>query len=486
MAWTWRIRIPDGTEGALLFDAARLRQNRPLWVDPAKGAWDYGPVPARYFVVYTGLWAYVLALFPPAWGEIPARAIATACWFGLLAWIALTSPPERRRAAVTAAVAAAAVYTSARFGCAGRPDSPALLLAGVALVRSVRGDRVRFADGALFALAAFVKPSVLGIASGTLLGELRLRRRRAWPGILGGALMSAALGLLLQFLSGGQWLTHVLRGNYGQLRLTFWCEQAESGLQFFGLPLAFAMGCAWRARRHPGVPRTLFALVSSTAWTLFTIAKAGAARNYWMEPSIAAVVVFSQAPLYPMTAAARAWTAAVAVAQSLWTGVASIRSSFEEMASAPAQRAVLDRARSAVGARPGEIVLGEDPGVEWALNRRLVQTPVYMTALGRVGRYPVDLWIQDVSRPEVVGIVMLDDLLEQPISRQDVSRDLFLPELRIVLGRRFVLREATAGMYLYALRPRDSRPRRRDPELGRRDPELRRPDPERGEPGSTR
>jgi hypothetical protein len=79
-----------------------------------------------------------------------------------------------------------------------------------------------------------------------------------------------------------------------------------------------------------------------------------------------------------------------------------------------------------------------------------------MTALGRVGRYPVDLWIEDVTRPQVVGIVMLDDSLERPIAEQDISRDLFLPELRIALERHFALREATSGVFLYSLRRRNS------------------------------
>lgn len=453
--WTSRIRILDGTEGALQFNAARIREHLPLWVDPAKGAWEYGAVPARYFVVYTGVWAYALASFPAAWGELPARAVATIAWFGLLSWIVVTSPRERRSAVGMAAVFAGGVYTSALFGSMGRPDSPALLLAGIGLCRAVRHDRVESIDGALFALAAFIKPSVIGIAGGALAGELVLRRERAWPAFVGAATTSILLALVLHLLSGGQWLTHVLRANYGQLRLSFWLGQAVSGLQFFGVPLGFAMWCAWRARRYPGVLRALLALVSSTAWTLFTIAKAGAARNYWMEPSVAAVVVFSQAPLLlPVAAGTRFLGAVLAVVQSVWTGVASIRSSIESIALVPAQRAILDRARFAIGARAGEIVLGEDPGLEWFLNGRLVQTPIYMTALGRAGRYPVDLWLEDVNRPEVVGIVMLDDLLERPTADQDVSRDLLLPRLRVALNRRFSLVEQAAGVYLYGLRNR--------------------------------
>jgi hypothetical protein len=191
---TFRPRILDGVEGALLFDAARLRQRLPLWVAPAQGAWDYGPVPARYYVAYTGVWAYVLSFFPAAWGELPARAIASLSWFGLLVGIVVTSPPERRKAALVAAVFVGGVYTSALFGSAGRPDSPALLLSGVALTRSIRRDRTGFFDGALFALAAFIKPNVLGLSSGAFAGELWLRRSRAWPAIAGGGACACRSG----------------------------------------------------------------------------------------------------------------------------------------------------------------------------------------------------------------------------------------------------------------------------------------------------
>jgi hypothetical protein len=451
---TFRSRILDGVEGALLFDASRLRQHHPLWVDPAQGAWDYGAVPSRYYVAYTGLWACVLSLFPAAWGEVPARTIATLSWFGLLAWIVARCPRDRRWPAWVAAVFVGGVYTSALFGSAGRPDAPALLLSAVALERSIRRDRVGFVDGALFALAAFIKPNVLGLSSGAFLGELWLRRWRAAPAVLGGATATGGLAWALARASDGQWWVHVMRANYGAMRFSFWIEQLTSGLQFFGLPLAFTAYCAWRARRQGGVPRTIFALVSSAVWAMVTIAKAGGTRNYWMEPCVAAVLVFSVAPVPPWPRGARALAAVLAIVQALWTGVASIRSSLESIALAPARRSVVVGARAAVRAQPDEIVLGEDPGLEWMLDGRSVQTPIYMTALGWEHRYPVDLWIQDVERAEVVGLVTFDDLLERPLSEVNVSEDLFLPALRIALTRRFVLVERAAGLYVYALRER--------------------------------
>jgi hypothetical protein len=145
----------------------------------------------------------------------------------------------------------------------------------------------------------------------------------------------------------------------------------------------------------------------------------------------------------------------VAVVQAFWMGVGSIRSSVESIRQAAPERVVVERARAVVHAKPGEVVLGDQAGVEWMLNHRLVQTPIYMTVLGRAHRYPVDLWAEDASRPQVVGLVSTDDLLERPIDQEDVN-DSFLRELRLVFRRRFVLVERTAGIYVYGLPERQT------------------------------
>jgi hypothetical protein len=324
---TFRSRLPDGVEGALLFSASRVREHRELWVDPLVGAWDYGPVPARYYVPYTGLWACVLALFPDSLETAPARAIGAVAWFGLLVWIAASAPSPRRRAAGVFAAFVAGIYTLAIYGASGRPDSPALLLAGVALVRTVRRDRAGPLEGALLAAAALIKPSVLGIAAGTLSCEIFRRRLRAWPALLGAASVSVMLVLALDRASHGQWLAHLTRGNFGRMQLAFWLGRLADRGPFFGLPFAFAGLCAWRARAVPGAMRALWALASTVGWTAFTLAKAGSASNYWMEPCIASLVIFSHVPLPDLSPALTTALSVLAPVQALWTGTASVRSS---------------------------------------------------------------------------------------------------------------------------------------------------------------
>jgi hypothetical protein len=259
------------------------------------------------------------------------------------------------------------------------------------------------------------------------------------------------MGTLLQAASHGQWFHHLTASIYAPPNLGLWLDQAPSALQFFGIPLIATGFCAWRARRDAGALLAFAALVTSVAWALFTISKPGAARNYWMEPAIGALVVFSHVPVPAVPPRWRAPAAVLAVVQALWMAVASVRSSMESTVEAPAQRAVVERARTKVGARPGEVVLGDQAGVEWMLNHRLVETPIYMTVLGRAHLYPVDLWIEDVSRPEVVGLVATDDIVERPLEEEDVVNDSFLPELRAVFKRRFVLVEKRAGIYVYGL-----------------------------------
>jgi hypothetical protein len=113
---------------------------------------------------------------------------------------------------------------------------------------------------------------------------------------------------------------------------------------------------------------------------------------------------------------------------------------------------MLESARERLGAAPSEIVLGAEAGLEYLLNRRLVQQPVYLTSLSRAGRYPIDLWLRDLTRPQVVGLLMNDDLLERPLSVENVSEDLFAPPVRAFLRERYTLVASGAGLYVYARR----------------------------------
>src|SRR5262249_42102781 len=178
----------------------------------------------------------------------------------------------------------AGAYPLAIFGAAGRHDAPALLLAGIALLRALRRGRVGAPEAALFALAAFVKPNVVGAAAGALACEIAARPPAAWPAARGGAALGAACVAGLHAASDGAWVTHLFLSTQTTPLLGLWRDQMKSRLPFFALPLAAAGWCAWRARGSPGAPIALCALAASCAWTGWSLAKVRSASNYCMDP----------------------------------------------------------------------------------------------------------------------------------------------------------------------------------------------------------
>ena len=153
-------------EAEPLYEASRLRAGLPLYVDPLVGAFDYGPVPTRCFVVYPPLWSWVLSHLGAGHAAIFARTACSMAWFGTLAWIAFGARQEGRKAAWLAASLAAGVFVLALWGTSGRPDSVAIALAAVSLQRAARRGEPDGWTGACVALAAWTKPNVLGIAVG--------------------------------------------------------------------------------------------------------------------------------------------------------------------------------------------------------------------------------------------------------------------------------------------------------------------------------
>ncbi len=447
--------LADNTEGGVLFEASRLRASLPLYVDPVVGAFDYGPVPARYFVMYPPIMPWLVSLLPSAGALTVARAFGCACWLGLLAWIASRATPECRRVAWTAAALVASVYALAPFAASARPDSLALLLAGLGLCRSVRLGRVDPLSATLFAVAPWIKPNILALAVGAMLVDLFLRRRRALLPIAVACLVTVTVFGLLWRASHGAILTH-LRMSMGQpASLTQWRAQVPGRLQFFALPMIFAGLCGWRARGEASVRIALGALVASFAWALLSVAKIGSSACYWMEACVAAVAVLSRAPVPEPSGLTGLLAAAAALVQALWIDVASVRSTVEAMFDqVPSEERAIGRARAVCGARDKELVVADDVGVEFALNGRIVDQPFQMTHLVRAGLYPLKLWAADIEREEVVGVVLRNDLLERPLSSESAEYDRFGPEMRRVLRERFHLADRNGEWRTYCA-PRD-------------------------------
>lgn len=462
LAWgalTLTARPLDGVEGDVLFEAMRIRAHLPLYVDPTVGAREYGEVPARYFVLYPPLWSAFLSLVPEGAAPLVARLVSACAWLGTLAFIVLRAP--RRLPAAALAAFAAGAWVLSFYGLSGRPDAVAVALAGVALLRSVQHARVDVVAGALFALAAWVKPNVVGAFPGAVLGTalaayatggIRRAVRAVVPAITGAAIITLLVAGTLSVLTGKAWLVHLLASTGQAPSAALWAEQIASRAPFFALPLlgVLALGVSTvRTRREPAPWIATCALATSLAWCVLSLAKIGSAANYFLEPIVAAVVLVGHVARLELRSVV---VAAFLVVQAAWTGVASVRSSLEHIPLASERRDLLRDVRALCGASEGALVLADEPGLELALNRRIVATPFQSTHLARRGAFPLDRWLADVRHPSVACLVMQDDLLERPLTESSLEHDRFGPELREALRERFVLVTSRAGFHVYRAR----------------------------------
>lgn len=467
LAWavlTLTVRPLDGVEGDVLFEALRIRTGAPLWVDPAVGALEYGLPPARYYVLYPPLWSAALALVPASLAALAARVLSLLAWLGVLAHAVRSAPPGRRAAPATLAAFAAGAWVLTFYGASGRPDAIAVALAGVALVRSARRGRVDLLAGALFALAACVKPNVLGAAPGALVGAAlagsrehgrRGATRGALAGLVGALGAGGLVALALTIASGRAWVVHLLASTGQAPSAALWAEQMASRAPFFALPLVATLVLGARAARTSA--STLVAtsaLATSLAWCVLALAKIGSAANYFLEPFVTAVVVLANVELpLPRRPPVLVALAGLALGQAAWTGTASVRSAFEHVGLARARADLLRQVRTLCSAPPSSVVLADEPGLELALDGRIVATPFQSTHLARRGAFPLEAWREDVLRPEVACLVMQDDLLARPPGEASVEHDRFGPELREVLRAAFVRVESRAGWFVYRRGP---------------------------------
>lgn len=455
LAWvvaTLCVRPLDGVEGDVLFEADRVRAGYPLYVDPAQGAHEYGEPPARYLVLYPPLWSAFLAIAPSV---VIARIVATLAWLGGLAWIVWRAPRERRRAAGALAALTASIWVLALYGASGRPDSVAVLFSVLALERSARKGDLDAIAGVLFALAAFVKPNVIGAAPGAIIVAFVATRRLR--GFLAAVVTSAVIAVVLHVASGGAFVTHLLASTGQPPDASLFFDQLVNRVPFFVLPIGFAIAAGLAARQDVGARIALGALLTSAGWSLVCLAKIGSATNYFLEPMACAVVVLARADL-PSFARSGVVLPVACIVQSLWTGIASVKSVTKEIGLSYQRAAAIAKVRATCGAGEKDLVVADEPGLERMLNGRIVATPFQTTHLARRGRFDEKLWIADLQRPEVKCLYMQDDLLERPLDRVVVAHDRFGPELRRALAERFVLVARDEGYRIYRARVKEEGP----------------------------
>ncbi|HEV3192963.1 MAG TPA: hypothetical protein VGY54_20795, partial [Polyangiaceae bacterium] len=288
-----------------------------------------------------------------------------------------------------------------------------------------------------------------------LLHEMIVGRARSVRPLGAALVVSAAVALWASRLSGGVWFAHLVSSTMQPATFARGFEQIVPRFPFLGAPHMFAAYCGFRARSEPRVRFLLTVLLASLVWTMIAMAKLGSATNYWLEPSLAAVLLMAHAPIPRtgwMAAPAAQWLAALAALVVLALNVqACLRATRE----ARERHDAIGRVRARCGAAPSDLVLAESPGLEMMLDGRVIETPFQMTHLVRRGRYPIELWKADIAAPEVRCLVTESDLLERPLSEVSIDDDRFGPEMRAALVARFELVARDDGYWIY--RARDAR-----------------------------
>jgi len=403
---TLPVRIPYWGEAEVLFEAARLRAHLPLYVDPLIGAFEHGEPPSRFYVTYPPLWTGIVALVPTAAAMIFARVACTLAWFGALAGLAWTARPESRREASVAAAFVGGIWVLANFATIGRPDAIACAIAAFALARAMRRGKLDLVCVAMLVLVPWVKPTIIGLPVGALLGGCLVDRKDGPRMFAAAVLLAIASALVAHLATGGALFEHVFRSNAQPFSLAVWRNHVSGRLPFFGPLLAWAAWIGWRARASAGARIGLTALGAAVVWTLVALAKTGSSSNYWMEPAIAAVALVSRSPAGPVRVGSdNVVHAALALAAVAWADVASVGGAVEHAARMRADAAFVASVRSRAALAEDAVIAADEAGIELVLNGRIL-TPTYqMVHLVRRGVYPAEPWIAQLTSPRTRAFV---------------------------------------------------------------------------------
>lgn len=419
-------RPPDYPEACVLFNASRLREGYALYVDPIVGAHEYGEPPARYFVAYTPLYASLISLLPAPHATAIGRVAGLLAWLTALALAVVRGRRALRPHATLAALFVASSFLFTRWTAVVKGDGLALLLVGVAFTGTLRRRRAGVLEGVLFALAWLVKPSVAGLAIGTLGADLILRRGRSYGALAAIGALAVALSAF-EVLSHGVALAHLRAATGLGFRMDLFRDVALSRLPFVAGLLACALLGAPRARHLRIGQLALGGLVMSTLIGFGALGKPGATVNYLMEPALASVTILGVIPMRIPRRALGLVLGSVVILSLGWSSVATIRSLRSEWHAGADERRALDRIRDLCVDRPNAIVMSTFPGVELAVNGRLYTHVLELAMEVERGRFPSALWRGDVEAPNVRCVVTAVhtaplDRIEEPLLPPDVTR----------------------------------------------------------------
>ncbi|MSO58584.1 MAG: hypothetical protein EXQ77_06055 [Thermoleophilia bacterium] len=435
------LRPPDYAEACVLFNASRIRAGFALYVDPLLGAHEYGEPPARYYVAYTPIFSAMVAAFPPPHALAATRFVGLLAWYGALAALVATARPDCRRAAALGALFVGGMFLLTRWSVCAKPDAVALCLAAFALARTIARGRADAVSGAIFVVAALVKPNIFGAGLGAICATVVFTQHGRFSSVI------AACAVLLVFVggmeawSGGQAHGHLRAATALEFHPGLLAENVASRAPFIG-GLVIAALTASRASADARGRIALAALGSSVAIASLGFGKFGSASNYLMEPAIVSVVILARLPL-PLRATLRGGAVLVAVVCTFaWAGMATVRSLAHERATLWTVQPALSRIRQRCA---NTLVVSPDPGIEMIFNGRLYTHSLELWAESERGRFPADLWAADMRDPAVGCVVTWTG--DAPVPA--VPHGPFPEAVSAVLRERFTLGCVDTGYAVY-------------------------------------
>lgn len=424
-------------EAEVLFEATRLREHLPLYTDPVVGAADYGPIPSRFYVCYPPLWSLVLSFVPAGAAELFGRIACTLGWFGGLFALARIGHGDKR-AGLIAAAYGAGVWVISNLVTSGRPDAIALAIVACALSRTMRLGKADAWATALFTLAWWVKPNVLAIGAGVVVATALADRSTMKRNVAAALAVTVPIVCILHVWSGGTWLLHFQRSLLQSLNIHHWWAQIRPRSLFI-VPGSFVLWLAIRGRGTSAGRLACFAFIASVVWTVVSLAKIGAASNYWAEPALAAVAVARACPVPSLDARRRTLAWLAAAVHAIWLAAATSLSVEYAFRTEPARQELIETARNACGPSSGRVLVADHPGVEHAVNDRIMSPSFQTEWLVLTGQFPEDVLLRDLGRPEVACL----------IASPDLEHAFFAPSVKRALAAKLDVAASGGGWTLY-------------------------------------
>jgi hypothetical protein len=196
-------------------------------------------------------------------------------------------------------------------------------------------------------------------------------------------------------------------------------------------------------------------LATSIAWSVFSMAKHGSGTQYWLEPTMAALVALGTCG--PAVVATRwsPWLAWAGLALAVAVGGASLPELVRATREEQRWNGVVERLRAHCTLRPGEVIVSSDSTLELELDGRVIVPSWQTSYLVRNGKFPLEEWRRDLARPDGARwFVHSEDYLEPPPARIEGKTEVsaYRKELRQIMETTFVYDGEIDGMLVYVRR----------------------------------